>query len=75
VSKSGAWSGDGNYLVRLRKRMEQRGFHHDDPLYVRVVAAHEQLNRLRLEMHYLACDRTGRHTRTKGASPSRNSRP
>jgi hypothetical protein len=29
-----------NYLVRLRKRMEQLGFPFDDPLYVLVCAAH-----------------------------------
>jgi hypothetical protein len=49
-----------NYLARLRRRMEQRGFPHADPLYVRVCAAHEEVNRLRLEVHYLGCDGAGR---------------
>jgi hypothetical protein len=44
-----------NYLIRLRKRMEQRGFSFDDPLYLLVCAAHEAVNRLRLDTHYLAC--------------------
>jgi hypothetical protein len=48
-----------NYLVRLRRRMEQRRFPHDDPLYLLVCAAHEALNRLRLDVHYLSCGGTG----------------
>jgi hypothetical protein len=49
-----------NYVARLRRRMEQRGFPHADPLYLSVCAAHEAMNRLRLEVHYLACDGAGR---------------
>jgi hypothetical protein len=44
-----------NYLARLRRRMESRGFPHTDPLYLLVRAAHEAVNRLRLDTHYIAC--------------------
>jgi hypothetical protein len=48
-----------NYLVRLRRRMEQLRFPHDDPLYKRVCEAHEAMNRLRLDVHYLTCSGVG----------------
>jgi hypothetical protein len=35
--------------------MESRGFPHTDPLYLLVCAAHEAVNRLRLDTHYIAC--------------------
>ena len=49
-----------NYLLRLRHRMESRGFPMEDPLYKAVCAAYEAVNRLRIEMHYLSCDGVGR---------------
>jgi hypothetical protein len=36
-----------NYMMRLRRRMEQRGFPPNDALYLQVCAAHEAVNRLR----------------------------
>jgi hypothetical protein len=49
-----------NYLIRRRDRMHERGFPHDDPLYVLVCDAYEALNRLRLHVHNLSCEGTGR---------------
>jgi hypothetical protein len=49
-----------NYFVRLRLRMEQLRFPHDDPVYKLVCEAHEGMNRLRLDVHYLSCDGVGR---------------
>ena len=49
-----------NYLVRLRRRMEQRGFPPDDPLYLEVCAAYEAIHRLGMSVHYLSCDGVGR---------------
>jgi hypothetical protein len=44
-----------NYLVRLRRRMEQLGFPPNDTLYLLVCTAHEAVNRLRLDANYLSC--------------------
>ena len=49
-----------NYLIRLRTRMEKRGFPPDDPLYLEVCAAYEATYRLGMSMHYLSCDGVGR---------------
>jgi hypothetical protein len=40
-----------NYLIRLRQRMEQRGFPPNDSLYQLVCAAHDAVNRLRIAMY------------------------
>ena len=40
-----------NYLLRLKARMQAKGFEPDDPLFVLACAAHEATNRLRLEVH------------------------
>jgi hypothetical protein len=62
-----------NYLIRLRQRMEQRGFQPDDPLYREVCAAYKALQRLGMSMHYLSCDGVGRPS-SEGDSPKRASR-
>jgi hypothetical protein len=48
-----------NYLVRLRRRMEQIGFPPDDDLYRHVCAAHDAVNQLRMKTHYMACSGAG----------------
>jgi hypothetical protein len=48
-----------NYLVRLRRRMEQVGFPLDDDLFRHVCAAYDAVNRLRLKAHNLSCGGTG----------------
>jgi hypothetical protein len=53
-----------NYLIRLRDRMHERGFPHDDPLYVLVCDAYDALNRLRFELHSMSASGTGRPSRT-----------
>ena len=58
-----------NYLARLRRRMEQRRFPHNDPLYVRVCATNEELNRLMMDLHYLSCDGVGRSAEDNGGKP------
>jgi hypothetical protein len=62
------WS-SANYLARLRRRMEQRRFPHVDPLYVRVCATNEELNRLMMDLHYLSCDGVGRPAEDDGEKP------
>jgi hypothetical protein len=47
-----------NYLVRLRNRMHERVFPHDDPLYRLVCDAYEAMNRLRLHVNNLSCSGT-----------------
>jgi hypothetical protein len=43
-----------NYLVRLRKRMEARGFPPQDEFYRLACAAHDAVNRLWVKAHYLS---------------------
>jgi hypothetical protein len=57
-----------NYLIRLRNRMHERGFPHDDPLYQRVCEAYEAMNTLRMHVHYLAADGAGRPSTPPGES-------
>jgi hypothetical protein len=45
------------YLSRLQRRMEQRGFPAQDPLYLLVTRAFEVLHHLCIELHYRSCDR------------------
>jgi hypothetical protein len=52
-----------NNLVRLRNRMHERGFPHDDPLYVLVCDAYERMQQLSMHVHYLSCDGVGRPSR------------
>jgi hypothetical protein len=59
-----------NYLIRLRQRMEKRGFPHDDPLYREVCAAYDAIHRLGMSMHYLSCDGVGRPS-SDGEAPER----
>jgi hypothetical protein len=46
-----------NFLLRLRNRMHERGFPHDDPLYVLVCDAYEAVNHLRLHVNNLVVQR------------------
>lgn len=48
------------FLVRLRLRMERRGFPSRDKLYLLVVDAEDKLQRLAIELHYAACSGVGR---------------
>jgi hypothetical protein len=64
-----------NYLVRLRNRMHERGFPHDDPMYLLVCSAHEALNHLRLHVTYLACDGAGRPSMPEVAESTGDSVP
>ena len=41
-----------NYVIRLRKRMERRGFPPGDPLYRLVAQTQENLQALTMELHY-----------------------
>ena len=45
-----------NYLVRLKKKMEDQDFPRDDKLYVLVCAAYDAMLRVCHEVHYLGCD-------------------
>ena len=45
-----------NYLVRLKNRMEAKGFPRDDKLYVLVCNAYEAALRLGHEVHHMSCD-------------------
>jgi hypothetical protein len=62
-----------NYLIRLRRRMEQRGFPPHDPLYREVCAAYDAIHRLGMSMHYLSCDGVGRPS-SDGEAPERPDR-
>lgn len=44
------------YLHRLKGRMEKVGFVPGDPLYDRVVKAHQEMQALFTEVHYLTCE-------------------
>ena len=48
-----------NYLYRLRKRMEEVGFPHDDKLSMLVCKAYDAMHALNVETHYLSCDGVG----------------
>jgi hypothetical protein len=58
-----------HYLHRLKRRMEQSGFHPHDPLLLKVVAAEEAVHTLFVECHYMSCETgAGRHrSRTSGS--------
>ena len=45
----------GNYLVRLKCRMEKIGFPPNDPLYLAVKEADDAVNRLYLKFRKLSC--------------------
>jgi hypothetical protein len=47
------------YLLRLRTRMEQRGFPATDRTYVNVCQACDAIQALPMDFHYLACGRVG----------------
>src|SRR5947209_5317354 len=51
------------YLYRLLDRMQRVGFLPDDRLYQRVSKAYDAMHSLFIELHYLACDGTGRPPR------------
>jgi hypothetical protein len=55
-----------NYLVRLRRRMELRGFPPNDPLYVLVSKAFDALQHLGMHVHYMTCDGVGDPPRKEG---------
>ena len=42
----------GNYLIRLRERMDKVGFASSDPLYRLVMRAQEIMQALSMELHY-----------------------
>lgn len=44
-----------NYLCRVKKRMEKRGFPTADPLYVRTKEAYDAVCCLQMELHYMSC--------------------
>ena len=44
------------YLHRLQRRMEQRGFPPQDPLYQLVARAYEGMHHLHIELHYHSYD-------------------
>jgi hypothetical protein len=45
----------GGYLYRLRERIDKQGFPKDDPLRLRVEAAHNAMHSLWVELHYMSC--------------------
>src|SRR3954466_7243574 len=49
------------YLNRLKKRMNDRKFPHNDPLFNEVVDAADALHKLNVSIHYLSCGKTGGH--------------
>ena len=54
------------YFSRLQRRMEFRGFRQDDKLLLMVKAAHDDLHRLTVELHYRSCGNVGQSSRPKG---------
>jgi len=50
---------DLSYYARLRVRMREQGFPGDDPLVLRVDAAHARLQYLRMHLHYEVTQRGG----------------
>jgi hypothetical protein len=47
-----------NYLIHLRRRMEERGFPPVDNLYKLVCAAYEAVNHLANTTHHMSCGGT-----------------
>jgi hypothetical protein len=47
------------YLNRLKRRMDQRKFPHNDPLFNEVVDAADAMHKLNVSIHYLSCGKTG----------------
>ena len=60
-----------NYLLHLRKRMEQVGFPHNDKFYLLVCKAYDAVYVLHMESHYLSCDGVGNPPRKE--EPEQNS--
>jgi len=46
-----------DYLNRLRRRMDKRGFPPSDPLLRAVIEAVDAMHELMVDLHYLSCDR------------------
>ena len=63
-----------NYLVRLRRRMNELAFPPDDPLFVLVCTAYEALNRLRNHAHTLSCAAAYGPPRPKEDDPPKEQR-
>lgn len=54
------------YLLRLRERMDHRGFWNQDPFYKKVADACEAMHSLNVELHYMSVPRgVGRPERKK----------
>jgi hypothetical protein len=49
-----------NYLLRLRERMEKKGFPPNDPYYKHVFCAYDAMQTLVNQTHYLTCNGVGR---------------
>jgi hypothetical protein len=49
------------YLNRLKRRMDQRKFPHDDTLFNEVVDSADAMHKLNVSIHYLSCGKTGGH--------------
>ena len=49
-----------NYLLRLRQRMEKKGFPPSDPYYQHVCRAYDAMQTLVNQTHYLSCSGVGR---------------
>jgi hypothetical protein len=50
------------YLNRLKRRMNDQKFPHNDPLFNEVVDAADAMHKLNVSIHYLSCGKTGGHT-------------
>ena len=48
-----------NYLLRLRQRMEKKGFVPGDPYYQLVSRAYDAMQTLWIQTHYLSCEGAG----------------
>ena len=48
-----------NYLLRLRQRMEKKGFPGNDPYYLAVCRAYDSMQALCVATHYLTCNGVG----------------
>ena len=58
------------YFHKLRRRMEQRRFPPNDPLWLQVDAAYQALFTLHVSLHYLSCPSgTAQVRRRRGDSP------
>jgi hypothetical protein len=57
-----------SYLLRLRKRMDEKRFPADDPYYQAVCRAYDAMQALYVATHYLSCDRVGQPRHEEGPS-------